>query len=227
MELLEQRAHDPKTFTQGLYWHNKKLYESSGLYGKSFIRRYDATSDAIEKTMPVNTRFFAEGLTLFNNELFLLTWRAETLLVFDPESFQLKKKLTYSGQGWGLTHNQKQLIMSNGSEIISFRDPKTFDVQRTIEVHNRWRKYKKINELEYAQSAIWANVWQEPYILKISPDNGEVMGIVSLNTFVGENSTSPNRNVLNGIAYDAERDAFWITGKFWRKRYLVRFNEAK
>ncbi len=223
VEILEQQYHDPKTFTQGLYWNNGKLYESSGLYGKSFLVRYDADSNAIEKKTPISPRYFAEGLTLFNNELFLLTWRSKTLLVYDPENFRQKRKLGYAGEGWGLTHNADQLIMSNGTDTISFRDPITFKTQREVRVHNRWRKFHKINELEYANSSIWANVWQATYILEISPEDGRVKGIASLNEIVAENTPSAHRNVLNGIAYDEEKKAFWITGKFWKKRYLVRF----
>ena len=223
--ILEEKKHDTNSFTQGLFWQDGKLYESSGLYGKSFLRRYDANNLNIEQQVRLPARFFAEGLTLYQDKLYLLTWQAGTLLVYDKNTFQEQKPLKYQGQGWGLSHDGKHFVMSDGSDQIYFRDSQSFEVVRKVQVHSKWRKYKKINELEFAEGAVWANVWLKPYILKISPDNGEVLGIASFSDLVSVNTKSPRHAVLNGIAYDKSRDAFWITGKLWPKSYLIRFNE--
>lgn len=221
--IIDQQPHDSRLFTQGFAMHQGKIYESSGLYGKSFIRRYDSKTQKIEKQRRLPNHFFAEGLTHFQDRIFLLTWKAGTALVLNSDSLQVQKKLSYSGEGWGLTHSDTELIMSDGSDRLSFRNPSTFKLNRSISVHNKWRRYKYLNELEYAESAIWANVWQSNLILKISPKDGSVLGVADLSTLVKKNSPIKNQKVLNGIAYDPDKKAFWITGKFWPSRYLVRF----
>jgi len=222
--IVEAKAHDPDTFTQGLVMDGDTMYESSGLYGRSFIRSYDEKSNDIRAQRRLSSRLFAEGLALRNKSLYLLTWRAGRLLVFDAKSLEPLRELTYQGEGWGLTHDNRHFIMSDGSDKLYFRNAKTFAVERQISVHNRWRKYRKINELEWAENAIWANVWQAPYILKISPKDGEVLAIINLSELVQNNSTRATDTVLNGIAYDRSRKAFWISGKFWPLRYLVKFH---
>lgn len=221
--VIEQKPHDPTLFTQGLILHGGDLYESSGLYGKSFIRRYDAQTQEIKNELALPAHYFAEGLTLFDQQLIVLTWKAGRALVYDPHSFAFKGQRSYAGDGWGLTHNGSELITSDGSATLYFRDATTFTVKRTLQVRNKWRKYRHLNELEYAASYIWANVWQSPLILKIAPHTGEVVALANLRDLVRQNSARPGHSVLNGIAYDAERDAFWITGKLWPRRYLVRF----
>ncbi len=223
-KVLEKRAHDPKLFTQGFYIEGGVSYESSGLFGRSFVRAYDTYSNHTfaEKKLP--SRIFAEGLTLFNNELYLLSWKAGKALALDPKTLKTTNQYTYSGEGWGITHTQKKLITSNGSATLSYRDPQTFKVTSTLTVHNKWRKFSHLNELEFAQSAIWANVWQSDLILKISPKDGRVLGIANLKSLSEENrSQNSQQNVLNGIAYDKKRNAFWVTGKFWPYKYLIQF----
>lgn len=221
--VLEERPHDSSAFTQGLLINEGKVYESSGLYGKSFIRRYDNQSQKIEKQRKLPNKFFAEGLTLLNKQLFLLTWKAGMALVLDPKTLQPLKKFTYSGEGWGLTHSSNELIMSDGSDRLTFRDPSTFKKTNSILVHSKRKRYKHLNELEYAESAIWANVWQSNFILKISPRDGSVIGIADLSKLTVKNNQIKSESVLNGIAYDHEKKAFWITGKYWPTRYLVTF----
>lgn len=221
--VLEEQAHDPLTFTQGLLISDGKVYESSGLYSKSFIRRYDNQTQKIEKQRKLPNNLFAEGLTLFNNQLFLLTWKSGMALVLDPKTLQPLKKFSYSGEGWGLTHSANELIMSDGSDTLIFRNPSTFKKTKSISVHSKWKHYKNLNELDYADSAIWANIWQSNLILKISPLDGSVLGIADLSKLAEKNNRIRNESVLNGIAYDEEKKAFWITGKYWPSRYLVRF----
>lgn len=221
--VLEEQPHDPLTFTQGLLINEGKVYESSGLYRKSFIRRYDNQTQKIEKQRKLPNHLFAEGLTLFNKQLFLLTWKSGMALVLDPKTLQPLKKFTYSGEGWGLTHSASELIMSDGSDTLTFRNPSTFKKNKSISVHSQWKRYKNLNELDYAESAIWANVWQSNLILKISPEDGSVLGIADLSKLANKHNRIKHESVLNGIAYDQEKKAFWITGKYWASRYLVRF----
>ncbi len=223
-KVIEKRAHDPTLFTQGFFIEGNTSYESSGLFGQSFVRAYETSSEEIIAEKRLSKNIFAEGITQFQNKLYLLTWKAGKALVLDPQTLDIIYLHTYQGEGWGITHDQKNLITSDGSHILSFRDPSTFNTTRTIPVHNRWRQYKHLNELEFAQSAIWANVWQSDLILKISPKDGQVLGIVNLKALAKENRSKNNQqNVLNGIAYDKQRDAFWVTGKFWPYKYLIEF----
>jgi len=201
------------------------LYESSGLYGRSFLRRYHAKRPHERTQISLPRNRFAEGLTVLDNQIAMLTWRAEELLIYDALTLKQVAKKKYQGEGWGLTHNAEHFIMSNGSSLLTFRNKDTFNVEREIHVHNQWRKYHRLNELEFADGHIWANVWQSPFILKIAPETGKVIGIVDLSDLVAENSVVKGHTVLNGIAYDSERKAFWITGKNWPKRYLIQMLE--
>ena len=224
--ILEERSHDPTSFTQGLELQGDTLFESSGLYGRSYIRRF-SPNGVIEQQLDVPPHIFAEGLTVLNNRLFLLSWKAQTLFAFNPKTFASLGSFQYSGEGWGLTHNANELIMSDGSEQIHFHSPENFTRTRTIHAHNQWRKFDRINELEFAQGAIWANVWLSNNILKISPQDGTVLAIVSLDSLGKKHNSRPGTTVLNGIAYVPDRNAFWVTGKFWPKKYLVQFTHKE
>ncbi len=223
VNVIDSRSHDANVFTQGYFVNDTHLWESSGLYGKSFLRRYTLATNEIETEIPLPKQLFAEGLSVFNNELFVLTWRAGMLLVYDPSTLQAKRTMRYTGEGWGLTHNDNALIMSDGSDTITFRDPKTFKEIKRIRVHNAWRSYRYLNELEFVNGAIWANVWRSPFILKISPEDGSVLAIANLTHLVKKHTRENKEAVLNGIAYNRKQDAFWITGKNWPMQYLVRF----
>lgn len=223
-KVIETVEHDPTYFTQGLELHQGLMFESSGLYSKSKVRKYHPTGDESLVETPIAEKYFAEGLTLFNDELFLLTWRENQLLVMDPEKLEIKRELTYQGEGWGLANDGKQLIMSNGSDTITFRNPCSFKIEREIQVYFKQHTVQRINELEYAQGYLWANIWQLPLIIKIDPTTGEVVSFYNFADLVMRHSNGNDDRVLNGIAYDPERTAFWITGKLWPKRYLVTFD---
>jgi len=194
-QILETVDHNSAYFTQGLELNNRVMFESSGLY-----------------------------LTLFADELFVLTWKENTLLVFDPQDLHLKRELKYEGEGWGLASNASQLIMSNGSDTITFRNPETFKVEREIQVRSQQHSVRRINELEFAQGFIWANVWGSPVIIKINPSTGNVESFFDFSELVLLHSEGTDNRVLNGIAYDPLKKAYWITGKLWPKRYLVSFD---
>lgn len=226
-EILETREHDALIFTQGFELHDTTAYVSSGLYGRSFLRSYDHKTLRVINELALPKHIFAEGITIKNNTLYALSWHAGIMFFVDPLTLKIKGKAQYSGEGWGLTHDEKSLIMSNGSDTLYYRDPTTLEVTHTINVHNQWRKYKKLNELEYAEGVIWANVWGSDYILKIDPESGKSLGIVNLHSIVSKHNSRPGHTVLNGIAYDEKQKAFWITGKLWPKQYLVKFSKKK
>ena len=225
--VLQEKPHNNKSFTQGLFYHDGLLYESSGLYGRSFIASYHAKNNTPSNSLPLPKSIFAEGLTVIDDIVYVLTWKEQRLLRFEAKSLRPLTPLSYQEEGWGLTHNQQHFIMSDGSANLYFRNRETFAVEKTLEIKNSWRKYNNLNELEYAEGFIYANIWQSPYILKISAKDGTVIGIANLSELVKANSKIANHTVLNGIAFVPEKKAFWVTGKLWDKRYLIEFNDPK
>lgn len=221
--ILSELAHDPNSFTQGLTLNNQTITETSGLYGKSYIVQYNIKTGVQTQKTHFPNNIFAEGVTLYNKQLYILSWRAQKAFVLDSDSFSVKKTLPYQGEGWGITHNGSSIITSNGSHTITFRNPSDFSIIKTISIKDNKKHYKNINELEYAKDLIWANIWHSDSILAIDPSTGHVKGIVDLSALASINNTKPSESVLNGIAYDPSLDAFWITGKLWAKRYLVQF----
>jgi glutamine cyclotransferase len=196
------------------------------LYGKSKVLRYSHSGNDIAAQMQLPHDFFAEGLTLFDNKLYLLSWKEGKLLVLHPESLKRLKSFNYEGEGWGLTHNNTQLIMSDGSSTIRFRSPKTFAVEKSISVHSGSKTWDRINELEYIDGIIWANQWQENVLLGIDENSGEVLAVVDIST-LQHNAKTQRDSIPNGIAYDEEQQGFWITGKYWRYRYLIKLIPPK
>ena len=222
-KILETVEHDSQYFTQGLELSKGLMYESSGLYGQSRVRKYSPDKDTALLESPLPDKYFAEGLTLLDDELYLLTWKENTVFVLDPDDLSVKREMTYDGEGWGLANNGRQLIMSDGSATIYFRDPATFEIKHEINVSNQQHSVRRINELEYAEGYIWANIWHSTYIVKINPISGKLAGSYDLAELVNRHSSLSDQRVLNGIAYDADKKAFWVTGKLWPVRYLVKF----
>ncbi len=202
---------------------NGLIYESSGLYGKSRVRKYRPENDKALRETSFSEKYFAEGLTLLSDDLFVLTWRENTLFVLNPDDLSIKRELSYKGPGWGLANNGKHLIMSDGSDKITFRDPESFKALREITITSKQHSVRRINELEYAEGFIWANIWRSTYIVKINPISGELVNFYDLSDLVEKHTSGNDERVLNGIAYDQNKRAFWITGKLWSARYLVKF----
>lgn len=225
-QVITTEAQDPEIFTQGFEISGDWFYQSSGLYGKSKVLRYSRSRGDIAAQTPLPQNFFAEGLTLFDGKLYLLSWKEGQVLVMNPESLKRFKSFNYEGEGWGLAHNDTQLIMSDGSSTIHFRSPKTFAVEKTISVHSGGETWDRINELEYVDGIIWANRWQENSLLGIDENSGEVLTVVDISTLQNNAKTQPD-SLPNGIAYDAEQQGFWITGKYWRYRYLIKLLQPK
>lgn len=212
--------HDPGAFTQGLAIDAGRLYEGTGLYGASTVRRVDLASGRTEKQRALNPRYFGEGIAILRGELYQLTWQNGVVVVYDLETFEVARTMQYEGEGWGLTHDGEHLIMSDGSAIIRFRDPQTFAVTREVEVRDRGAPVPKLNELEYVDGEIWANIWYDDRIARIAPATGEVRGYIDLAKLYPA-SARGSEAVLNGIAYDATTRRLFVTGKNWPQLFEI------
>lgn len=222
-KVINRYAHDTSAFTQGLLFHNNHLYESTGLYGESTLRQVELETGKIPRGIKLPARVFAEGLTLWDGQLIQLTWRAGVAFIFDLETLALKKQFHYTTEGWGLTHNATHLIMSDGSAKLYFRDPETFAVSHTLTVTDQGKHIEKLNELEFIEGYIYANVWMSNRIAKISPVSGKVLAWIDLTGLQprASHTADAQGHVLNGIAYDAESQRLFVTGKKWPALYEI------
>jgi glutamine cyclotransferase len=218
--VIASYPHDPRAFTQGLVIHYGSFYESTGQYGQSSLRKVAIESGKVERLVPLNSLFFAEGLTILGNRIFQLTWRSNVGFVYDLDSFERIANFRYTGEGWGLTNDGSQLILSDGTSVIRFLDPETFEVERTIDVRDGERRIERLNELEYIDGEIWSNVWYDDRIVRIAPDSGRVLGWIDLSTLYPADQRS-SEAVLNGIAYDADNDRLFVTGKNWPTMFEI------
>lgn len=217
---LEQRERPDNHFTQGLYYDGERWWESSGLYNRSWLAEYnDPSANPLRRKWLAANRF-AEGLTAHGNKLYLLTYKAGELQLYRRSDLSPIGTLDYEGEGWGLTSDGEQLIMSDGSDQLTFRDPETFEIRRRVKVHGGDRQWSKLNELEYVHGLIWANIWLDTLIIAIDPRSGEVLGTLDLAPLAPA-ARHPDV-VANGIAWDSARNGLWVTGKYWPKLYLIR-----
>jgi len=213
--------HDTKAFTQGLLYHNGYLYESTGLNGKSTLRKVNIKSGKVLQEFKLDQNYFAEGITIHVNKIYQLTWQNNIVFVYDLLSFKLLNNFSYQGEGWGITTGGKNLFMSNGTAVIACIDPEHFTVVRKIKVHDGNTEIRNLNELEFIRGEIWANIFMENVIVRISPLTGEVLGWVDLSKLYNLLPGDCKVDVLNGIAYDQERDRIFITGKLWPKIFEI------
>jgi glutaminyl-peptide cyclotransferase len=225
VQVLATYPHDPSAFTQGLLLRDGALYESTGLYGRSTLRRVDPTTGEVAQSIVLNPRYFAEGLADAGDRLIQLTWKEDVAFVYDLTSFQQLGQLPYSGEGWGLCSDGTRLVMSNGSSQLTFRDPGTFDVLGQVPVVAEGRPMEQLNELECVGDRVYANVWMTDTILRIDPASGQVDGIIDASGLLTPDERR-NADVLNGIAYDPGDGTFLITGKLWPKMFRVQFVSA-
>jgi len=219
--VLASLPHPSDTFTQGLIVDGDEIVESSGLYGRSFLTRYAASAEDPGARHRLPDDFFAEGIAQVGSKLWLLSWRRGLALLLDASTFQVEGEAAYRGEGWGLAYDGRSLIMSNGSDQLSFRDPQTFALQRALPVMRGGAAVYRLNELEYAHGWIWANVWYSTTIVIIDPSTGRVRGELDLAQLAAPHQARHAESVLNGIAYDPQADAYWVTGKYWSHRYLI------
>ena len=224
-EVINVHPHDQNAFTQGLIMDEGVLYEGTGLYGSSTLRRVDLETGDVLQNYALADGVFGEGITVFGSKIIQLTWKAQKGFVYDKQSFDLLQEFNYSTQGWGITTDGTQLIMSDGTACLYFLDPETFEVTGHVEVRDE-EPVIRLNELEYINGEVYANVWQTDKIAIINPDNGRVTGWIDLTgIYTPENSDS--NNVLNGIAYDAEGDRLFVTGKRWSQLFQIKLTATE
>ncbi len=221
-EVLRAYPHDPAAFTQGLVYLDGYLYESTGLYGESSLRKVDLETGEVLQQSDLTGEVFAEGLTDWGETLVQLTWREGLGYVYNRADFDLLDEFHYDTEGWGLTHDGERLIMSDGSSTLFFLTPESFEVTGTVNVSDAGDDIRMLNELEWVQGQVFANIWQTDDIVRIDPATGEVLGWIDLAGLLPPEARTPETDVLNGIAYDPAGDRLFITGKKWPQLYEVR-----
>ncbi len=220
-QVIEEYPHDPRAYTQGLVYVDGTLYEGTGRRGQSTLRRVDLETGEVLQGVRLPDDYFGEGITLFEDRLYQLTWTSGTGFVFDRESFDLVSTFTYPTEGWGVTHDGEQLIMSDGTTQLYFLDPDTLTTTRQVTVMADGTPIDQLNELEYIDGVIYANIWQTDRIAQIDPVNGEVIAWIDLTGLFPPEKRSEAQAVLNGIAYDAETERLFVTGKLWPSLYWI------
>lgn len=213
--------HDPGAFTQGLLFHDGFLWESTGHYGQSTLRKIDLPTGEVLARRELPADVFGEGLALWGEELVQLSWTNRIGFVYALEGLRPLRVFRVAGEGWGLTHDQQQLIMSDGSAELSFLDPRSYTAVRRLPVHDRGQPVTRLNELEYINGQIWANVWMTDRIAIISPSDGRVTAWLDLKGLLPEGERSATTSELNGIAYDAQNQRIFVTGKYWPKLFEI------
>lgn len=221
-KVISTKEHDPNAFTQGLQLVDGRLFESTGQYGESTVRELDPATGKVLRKRPLAKTVFGEGLTLHNKELWVLTWKENTAYVMEPDTFKPIRTHTYKGEGWGLTSDGKQLIMSDGSSELKFIDASTFTVTRTVEVLDGNTPIRNLNELEWVDGEIYANIFTSDRIAKISPKDGRVTGWLDLSGLRRQLQPRGRSEVLNGIAYDSKTGHLLVTGKYWPQMFELK-----
>jgi glutaminyl-peptide cyclotransferase len=214
--------HDPEAFTQGLFYLNGFLYEGTGLNDHSSIRKVRLETGEVLQEREVPGQYFGEGIVNWKNRLLELTWKAQTGFIYDLATFQPKGQFEYPGEGWGLTQDGKRIIMSDGSAELRFWDPETLKETGRITVTAGGQPVTDLNELEFVNGEIYANIWQTNRIARIDPASGKVVGWIDLTGLLNPSEETPDTDVLNGIAYDARGGRLFVTGKKWPKLFEIR-----
>jgi glutamine cyclotransferase len=220
-------AHDPRAFTQGIEYRGGVLYEGTGLNGQSSLRRIELTTGKVLQQVALSPEYFGEGITTWGETILQLTWQSQLGFIYDRNTFKQLRTFRYTGEGWGLTHNATQLIMSDGSASLRFLDPKTFAETRRLLVTDAGIIIRELNELEWVDGEIYANVWQTNFIARISPSSGRVLGWIDLTGLLSPEEQRAGADVLNGIAYDAAGKRLFVTGKLWPKVFEIGIVEKK
>ena len=221
--------HDPQAFTQGLFFKDGFLYESTGLNGKSWLRKVELNTGKVLQQKDLPKEIFGEGSTLVGDEIVSLTWQAKYGFVFDQKTFTLKRKFTYDSEGWGLASDANYVYMSDGTPTIHILDPKTLKEQRRIQVNAEGKPIPELNELEMVEGQLFANVWGTDIIARIDPATGNVVGWINLAGLLPPDKRGSNSAdaVLNGIAYDAKHKRLFVTGKLWPKMFEIELVEMQ
>jgi glutamine cyclotransferase len=226
-QIVQTFPHDSAAYTQGLIYLDGFLYESTGLNGRSSVRKVDLETGRVLQRYDVVSDYFAEGLTNWGSNLIQLTYTSQTGFVYDRATLSLKSSFPYRGEGWGLTHDGMRLIMSDGTADLRFLDPVSFKETGRITVRENNRAVTDLNELEFVRGEIFANVWHTNRLARVSPTSGQVLGWIELDGLLKKGEILPSTNmaseaVLNGIAYDAAKDRLFVTGKLWPKLFEIK-----
>lgn len=220
-QVVNSYPHDTNAFTQGLLFRDGALYESTGLKGRSSLRKVRLETGQVLQQEKVDDRYFAEGLTDWGGRLLQLTWETNIGFVYDLATFKRVQTFTYAGEGWGLAHDDRRLIMSDGTPTLRFLDPQTFKVTGQLSITDGGRAVEDLNELEFVEGEIYANVWTTDRIAIIAPATGQVTAWINLAGLMPRGSTDGDA-VLNGIAYDAARQRLFVTGKLWPRLFEIK-----
>jgi glutamine cyclotransferase len=214
--------HDSEAFTQGLVYYQGYLYEGTGQQGQTTLRKVELKTGTVLQLHQLDYEYFGEGITIFDNRIIQLTWKSNTVFYYDLEKFIFIEKFYYPTEGWGITHDEKRLIMSDGTATLYYLDPYSFEEISRMEVRDDTGPVKGLNELEYVKGQILANVWPGDRIAEISPESGKVTGWIDLSGILGYYRQNRRVDVLNGIAYDSENDRLFVTGKYWPKLFEIK-----
>lgn len=219
--------HDPDAFTQGLTFYQGDIYEGTGLYGNSSLRKIELATGKILKVHHLPAKYFGEGITICRNKVIQLTWKSKIGFVYDLQTFRLLRTFSYPTEGWGITCDENNLIMSDGTATLRFLNPRTFKIVRQIEVRDRGKAVPHINELEFVRGEVYANIWDTGYIARVSPQTGKILGWIDLRGLYQLVPKGGKADVLNGIAYDAKNDRLLVTGKFWPHIFEIRLEKLQ
>jgi glutaminyl-peptide cyclotransferase len=221
-EVVASYPHDPNAFLQGLLWYEGGFYESTGLEGQSTLRRVDISSGKVLKSIDLAPDLFGEGLALAGDRLVQLTWKSKRGFVYDRDTFNLLREFSFDTEGWGITYDGSFLIMSDGSDTLTYLDPRTFEPVKKLKVTLNGQPVYELNELEFVEGEIWSNVWQTDYIMRIDPATGRVTSFLDMKGLLPVQARRGNEDVLNGIAYDPAGKRIFVSGKMWPRVFEIR-----
>ena len=226
-EIINSYPHDPAAFTQGLIYLDGNLYEGTGRYGQSSLREVDLETGNVNSISTIPEQYFGEGITIFDDKIYQLTWQNQTGFIYDQDSFELLDTFTYPTEGWGLTHNGEQLIMSDGTDHLYYLDPNTLEINHKVSVTDEHgNAIVRLNELEYIDGEVYANIWQTNHIVRINPVTGQVTAWIDLTGLLSPESITQPIDVLNGIAYDEQNGRLFVTGKLWPTLFEIELRET-
>lgn len=226
LKVVKEYPHDIKSYTQGLFFYKGEMYETTGQYGSSTFRKVDISTGKAAKSLKFNRKYFAEGSTELDGKVYILTWESKVAFIYDAATMAYESSYSYPREGWGITNDGKQLIASDGSSRLYFLD-KNFRLQKTLNVTHNGRSMRMLNELEYIDGKIWANVYLTDIILIINPEDGKVESVIDCSGLLPDKLRTPHTDVLNGIAYNPIDGKIYLTGKNWPRLYEINLVEKK
>ncbi|MGE0407680.1 MAG: glutaminyl-peptide cyclotransferase [Amphiplicatus sp.] len=222
IEIVAEYPHDTRAFTQGLFFLDGSLYESTGMQGESSLRKVALKTGEVLKIERYADEIFGEGIAPFKDKIVAITWRSQLGFVFDRTSFKQVRQFTYPGEGWGITSDGKRLIMSDGTSALRFLDPRSLEETGRITVTHKGKPVDNLNELEWIDGEVYANVWRTDIIVRIDPESGAIVGVIDARPLRARLGGQAADEVLNGIAYDSRKRRLFLTGKYWPKLFEVK-----